>query len=133
MSSWGSHPGHCEPSQDLPHDPAPIRGWADTPGHVAPVPSFGTRATAQEWVSWSWTHDRRMRACILELVLMDPRRGAEFIKRISVDADFRTKFCGYYTSILAVLVRLRAPEPKPPIFFLDKVERLQQALKVEEK
>ena len=64
---------------------------------------------------------------------MDPRRGAGFIKRISAEAEFRTRFSGYYSSISAVLVRLGAPEPKPSIFFLDKVERLQQALKTEEK
>ena len=64
---------------------------------------------------------------------MDLRGGAEFIRRISKDVDFRTKFSGYYTSTAAVLVRLGAPEPKHPIFFLDKIERLQQSLKMEEK
>ena len=59
---------------------------------------------------------------------MYPRRGKEFINRISSDLDFRSKFTGYYKSTFAVLVRLGAPEPKPPIFFLDKIEKIQKAL-----
>ena len=45
--------GDCEPARDLPHDPAPIRGWAVTPGQVASASNFGTQATIQEWISWS--------------------------------------------------------------------------------
>ena len=108
----GVSPGHCESSRDLPHHPSPIRSWDVMPGHVARVATFGTRATAQEWISWSRTHDRQMRARILEWVLMDPWRGAELIKRISADADYRTKFGRCYTSISAVLVRLGVPEPQ---------------------
>ena len=122
----------CEPARDQLHDPSPLRGWAVTPGKFAPVPSFGTRATILEWITWSRTHDRWMRACILEWILMDPTRGAEFIKQLSAEAGIRTRFSGYYTTVATVLVRLRAPEPAAPVFLLDKVERLHQALKTEE-
>ena len=83
----GVLPGDCEPARDLPHDSAPICGWAVTPGQVASVPNFGTQATIQEWISWSRTHNRRIGACILEWVLMDPRRGAEFSKRIFAEGS----------------------------------------------
>ena len=47
-------------------------------------PRFGAQATIQDWTRFSQTHDRLMRACILEWILMDPSRDAVFIDRISV-------------------------------------------------
>ena len=131
MSSW-----HCcqrTASQPETNSMTPLHSAAGRSRGHAPVQSFGTRATILEWTTWSRIHDRRMRACILVWILMDPSRGAEFVKRLSAEADLRSRFGGYYTTIAAVLVRLGAPEPAPPIFLLDKVERLQQALKTEEK
>ena len=73
----------CEPAPDLPHEPAPTRGWAMMLGHKVPVPSFGIRATPREWVSWARAKNRQLQACVLEWILLDPTRGEEFIKRIS--------------------------------------------------
>ena len=73
-------PGDSEPARDLLHDGAPLRGWAVMPGQVFPVPSLGRWATILDWTTFSRTHDRPMRACILEWILMDPTRGAEFVK-----------------------------------------------------
>ena len=68
--------GDCHPDPDLPSDSVPLHGWAEIPGHGVPAPRFGARATIQEWTRFSRTHDRPMRACILEWILMDPRRSA---------------------------------------------------------
>ena len=72
-----------------------------------------------------------MRTCILEWILIDPSRAAGFIDRISVDFEIRSRFSGYYTSVVAVLRRLGAPEPETPTFIAEKLERLQDALKSE--
>ena len=74
-----------------------------------------------------------MRACILEWILMDPRRSAEFIERISTEFEIRSRFAGYYTSVVTVMGRLGAPEPETPAFIAEKLERLLDALKSEEK
>ena len=60
-------------------------------------------------------------------------RGKEFIKGLSAEADIRSRFGGYYTTIKAVLVRFGALKPVTQIFLLNKVERLHTALKSEEK
>ena len=133
MSSWASPSSSARRPPALPHEPAPIRGWAMMPGHTVPVTSFGIRATPQELVSWAQANDRRLRAGILEWILMDLMRGEEFIKRISNNPNFRSKFSGYFPSTSAVMVRLGAPEPKPPLFFLEKIEKVKKALEVEEK
>ena len=123
----------CEPAPDLPQEPASILGWAMMQGHTVPVPSFGIRAAPQEWVSWARANDIQLRACVLEWILMAIMRGKKFIKRISNDPDYRSKFSGYFTSTSAVMVRLRTPEPKPPLFFLEKIEKEKKALEVKEK
>ena len=103
------------------------------PGHGVPAPRFEAWATIQEWTRFSRIHDRPMRACILEGILMDPRRSSEFIEQISTDFEIWSRFSGYYTSVVAVMRRLSAPEPETPTFIAEKLERLQDALKSEEK
>ena len=82
--------GDCHPDQDLLPDSVPLWGWADVPGHKVPAPRFGAQATIQEWTRFSRTHDRPMRACMLEWILMDPRRSTGFIKHISAETDIRS-------------------------------------------
>ena len=125
--------GECHPSADLPAGGVPPHGWGEVPGHRVPAPRFGAWATIQDWTRFSWTHDRPMRACILEWILMDLSRAAGFIDLISVDFKFRSRFSGYYTSVVAVLRRLVAPEPETLTFIAGKLERLQDALKSEER
>ena len=64
---------------------------------------------------------------------MDPRRSSEFIEQILTDFEIWSRFSGYYTSIVAVMRRLGAPEPETPTFIAEKLERLQDALKSEER
>ena len=64
---------------------------------------------------------------------MDPRRSSEFIDWVSTDFEIRSRFSGYYTSVVVVMWRLGAPEPETPTFIAEKLERLQDALKSKEK
>ena len=64
---------------------------------------------------------------------MDPRRSKEFIECISTEFEIRSRFGGYYTSIIEIMGRLGAPEPETPAFIAEKIERLEDALKSEEK
>ena len=64
---------------------------------------------------------------------MAPTRGEEFLRNVANIPDFRRAFSGYFTSRSAVLVHLRAPEPKPSLFFLEKIEKVKKALDVEER
>ena len=106
-----------------------IHGWVSPPGHLRTVPDLGAQAPAREWISWVKRCDRQLRARVLEWVLMDPARGAVFLTN---DMDFRRTFCGYYTSVVTTLVHLRALEPKTPMFFLEKIEKVWRALEEEE-
>ena len=94
----------CEPALDLPYELVLIRGWANLPSHVVPVPNFGSQATAQEWVSWARVNDRLLRTAVLEWILIDPTRGKKFLKNITKSPDFRKAFTGYFTSTAAVMV-----------------------------
>ena len=64
-----------------------------------------------------------LQAAVLEWILIDPSRGDKFLKNVANSPDFRKAFSGYFTSTAAVMVHLGAPEPKPPLFFLDKIEK----------
>ena len=64
---------------------------------------------------------------------MDPAQGQKFIDNMSQNMDFRKAFNDYNLSTTATLVRLGAPEPKPPMFFLSKLEKVREALVREEK
>ena len=129
----GLSSGECQPDRDLLPDSVSLRGWADIPGQVVPPPRIGDQAAIQEWTRFSRTHERPMRACILEWILLDPRRAPEFIKRLSAKADIRSWFGGYFTTIAAVMGRLGVPEPETPPFLAEKIERLCDALKSMEK
>ena len=115
----------CKPALDLPNKLVAISGWANLLSHAVPMPNFGSQATSQEWVSWARVNDRRLRAAVLEWVLIDPSRGEKFIKKVANSPEFRKAFSGYFTSTAAVMVRLGAPEPKPLLFFWDNEEQAQ--------
>ena len=58
--------GECRPSSDQPAGGVPLHGWGEIPSHEVPAPRFGAQATTQDWTRFSRTHNRPMRACILE-------------------------------------------------------------------
>ena len=64
---------------------------------------------------------------------MDPARGEDFLKNIAKDADFRKAFSGYYMSMAATMVLLKAPEPNALLFLLEKIEKVKLALEEEQK
>ena len=62
----------CHPTPDLPVGGVPLRSWGQIPSHGVPSLRFGARANIQDWTRFIRTHDRPMKACILEWILMDP-------------------------------------------------------------
>ena len=64
---------------------------------------------------------------------MNPTQGPAFLRRIGSDPEFRKVFLGHYHTIEAVMTRLGATGISPPMFFLERIERVKQDLDAEEK
>ena len=101
------------------------------PGSQVPVPEFGLEETALTWVNWARDHDRRLRAAVLEWVLMNPTQGPLFLSRVGTDPDFRKVFLGHYHDVGTVLGRLGSAPIKPPFFFLERIEKAKGDLDAE--
>ena len=63
---------------------------------------------------------------------MDPARAKGFVNNLSAYPEFRKKFGGLYTTIVAALERLGGPSMSTPEFLVEKVERIRVSLAEEE-
>ena len=123
----------CTPDYKATYEPVAIRGWGRLPGRAVPVPEFGMEETAQTWVTWASDNDRRLRAAVLEWVLMNSTQGPAFLCRIGSNPEFGKVFLGHYHTIEAVMTRLGSTGISPPMFFLYRIERVKQDLDNKEK
>ena len=88
---------------------------------------------AVKWVNWAWDHSRRLRAAVLEWVLMNPLQGPKFLNSVGNDSDFRKTFLGHYHDVEGVMRRLGADPTPPPTLFLDKMKKVKEALELEQR
>ena len=96
------------------------------------MPKFNLKGEAHEWVAWSGQNCRRLRAAVLEWVLMSPAKGEEFLRRVVNDPKYRKVFLGYYTTVAAVLSR-HSVETQPPMLFLEQIQKVREELEAEER
>ena len=123
----------CIQDLELPNELVATRRWAGLPGSLNPVPELDIEAPGLKWIAWAQDHNRRMRAAVLEWVLMDLTGGPEFLQRGCNDVEFRKIFLSHYTPIESVLSRLGAAEITTTVFFVDRIELVRKALETEEK
>ena len=96
-------------------------------GSCKGAPEFNLKEKAFEWVAWSGKNCRRLRAAVLEWVLMSPAQGEEFLRRAGNEPEFRKVFLGYYMTVAAVLSRLGV-ETQPPLLFLERIQKVKEEL-----
>ena len=92
------------------------------------MPELGLEETALTWVNWAQDHDRRPRAAVLEWVLMNPTLGPLFLGCVGSDPEFWKVFLGHYHDVEGLLVRLGSAPIKPPLFFLERIEKARADL-----
>ena len=59
---------------------------------------------------------------------MNPTQGPLFLGRVGSDPKFRKVFLGHYHDVEVVLMRLGSAPIKPPLFFLERIEKAQADL-----
>ena len=75
----------CTPDPSPAYDPVAICGWGKVPGSLTPVPEFGMEETAVTWITWARDNERKLRAAVLEWVLMNPSQGPLFLCPVGTD------------------------------------------------
>ena len=123
----------CSPLSSAFYEAVALRSWAPVPGSRVPVPELSVQEPAVKWVNWAWDHDRRLRAVVLEWVLTNPTQGLQFLNCVGTDPEFRKVFLGHYHDVEGVLRRLDLEPVLPPMFFLEKIEKVRQELETEQK
>ena len=116
----------CTPDPSAAYEPVAIRSWGKVLGSCTPVPEFGMEETAVTWVTWA--RDPRLRAAVMEWVLLNPSQGPLFLHRVGMDPEFRKVFLGHYHDVEAMLGRLGSAPISPPMFFLERIEKARADL-----
>ena len=94
------------------------RGWTYVSNYPVPVSNLRSGSLITDWLEWATKNKRSVRPAVLEWILMDPDRAEGFVRNLSTYPEFRKKFGGLYTTILAALERLGGPSMNTPEFLV---------------